>query len=125
MNIKIRILLLCLCFISARLFAGTGADDSTNTTQTDAGESQRTFPFEFDAEYTYIGKSDVERSFRRNNDIQENYSLLRFIYTPRIKFGILRLGAAWERFSFTGLDPFIVEAGGDAAKLSGFRFPAS
>ena len=34
------------------------------------------------------------------NDFDEYYSNLAFIYTPRIKFGILRLGAQWERYSF-------------------------
>jgi len=34
------------------------------------------------------------------NDLDEYYSNVDFIYTPRIKFGILRLGAQWERYSF-------------------------
>jgi opacity protein-like surface antigen len=33
-------------------------------------------------------------------DFDETYSLVRFVYTPRISVGILRLGASWERFSF-------------------------
>ena len=35
-----------------------------------------------------------------SNDFDEYYSNLVFVYTPRIKFGILRLGAQWERYSF-------------------------
>jgi opacity protein-like surface antigen len=58
------------------------------------------FPFEFEAEYSYIGDSEVSRGFRHIRDFDENYSLLRFVYTPRIKVGILRLGANWERFGF-------------------------
>jgi hypothetical protein len=33
-------------------------------------------------------------------DFDENDILLRFVLTPRIKLGVLRLGAEWERFSF-------------------------
>src|SRR5437870_1335746 len=55
---------------------------------------------EFDLEQTYIGGADVQRGARDVNNLDEYYSNLRFVYTPRIKFGILRLGAQWERFSF-------------------------
>ena len=34
------------------------------------------------------------------SDFDENDSSLRFILTPRIKLGVLRLGVEWERFSF-------------------------
>ena len=48
----------------------------------------------------YIADSEVARGARDVRDFDETYSLLRFVYTPRVKIGILRLGAAWERFGF-------------------------
>lgn len=96
-HFRFALLSLCLMMI-ASLFGGTGSDLSTSENTT--SDSSPSFPFEFDAEYAYIGESDVSRSFREVNNIKENYSLLRFVYTPRIKFGILRLGGAWERFDF-------------------------
>jgi hypothetical protein len=100
MKPTLHLIVLSLCLGTASLLAGTeshySSTDSTNT-----GESATSsFPFEFDAEYAHIGEGDVSRSFREVNNFDENYSLVRFIYTPRIKFGILRLGAAWERYEF-------------------------
>ncbi len=57
-------------------------------------------PFEVNVEVAYIGDSDVARGTRRVNDFDEIYSDARFVYTPRVMFGILRLGVNWERFSF-------------------------
>ena len=34
------------------------------------------------------------------NDYNEYYSNLFFVYGPRLKYGILRVGAQWERYSF-------------------------
>lgn len=82
----------------APLFAGDGKDFSTSS---DAVVEE---PFKFAAEFTieqaYIGGGDVQRGGRLVSDYDEYYSNAAFIYTPRIKFGILRLGAQWERFSF-------------------------
>ncbi len=50
-----------------------------------------------------MGDSTVARGAREIRDFDETYSLLRFVYTPRIAIGILRLGAAWERFGFGGM----------------------
>ena len=55
---------------------------------------------EFDAEETYVGGGDVERGFRHIDDVDENNALVRFIFTPRIRIGILRLGAGFERYDF-------------------------
>ena len=61
-------------------------------------------PFKFSAEFTleqaYLGGGEVKRGNRSVNDLDEYYSNLLFVYTPRISVGILRLGAQWERFSF-------------------------
>jgi hypothetical protein len=55
---------------------------------------------EYRAEETYVGQGSMRRGSRTVNDFDENDSILRFILTPRIKLGVLRLGAEWERFSF-------------------------
>lgn len=91
-----RLFSFCLFVAATRAFAGTGSESSMAETATEAPP----FPFEFDAEFTYIADSTVERGSREIRDFDETYSLLRFIYTPRIKFGILRLGVASERFGF-------------------------
>ena len=56
---------------------------------------------EYVAEETYVGDGDVQRGPHKSvRDFDENDSILRFVLTPRIKLGVLRLGAEWERFSF-------------------------
>ncbi len=96
------LLLLSFCLTSVNLRAG-GFDSSA--AKDNAGtEAHGGIPFEFDAEYSYIGgEGQVSRGrdpLRRDIDLDEDYTYLRFIYTPRVKFGILRLGAVYERFGF-------------------------
>ena len=56
---------------------------------------------EYVAEETYVGSGDVERSASKSvRDFDEHDSILHLVFTPRIKPGVLRLGAEWERFSF-------------------------
>ena len=56
---------------------------------------------EYTADATYVGEGDVERNPRKKvSDFDEIDSDIRLVLTPRIKFGVLRLGAEWERFSF-------------------------
>jgi hypothetical protein len=56
---------------------------------------------EYVAEETYVGSGDVRRNSRKSvRDFDEHDSILHFVITPRIKPGVLRLGAEWERFSF-------------------------
>jgi hypothetical protein len=56
---------------------------------------------EYVAEGTYVGGGDVQRGpHKRVSDLDEIDSTLRLVLTPRTKFGVLRLGAEWERFSF-------------------------
>src|SRR5256884_9602462 len=56
---------------------------------------------EYVAEETYVGEGDVERNSRKRvEDFDEHDSILHFVITPRIKPGVLRLGAEWERLSF-------------------------
>ena len=75
---------------------GTQAISGENTS------ASSTFPFsgEFVVDETYVGNGDVQRGQHVLRDFNENDILLRFVLTPRIKLGVLRLGAEWERFSF-------------------------
>ncbi|MEO8440543.1 MAG: DUF6268 family outer membrane beta-barrel protein [Spartobacteria bacterium] len=84
---------------AAPLFAG---DDKQIAPTAENGVAEQ--PYKFSAEFTieqaYIGDAEVQRGNRVVDDFDEYYSNIKFIYTPRIKFGILRLGAQWERYSF-------------------------
>ena len=55
---------------------------------------------EFSADVTYVGEGDVERGGKTVSDFDEIDSDILVVLTPRTKFGVLRLGAEWERFSF-------------------------
>ena len=55
---------------------------------------------EYLAEDTYVADAAVRRGSRLIDDFTESDSILRFVFTPRIKLGVLRLGAEWERFTF-------------------------
>jgi hypothetical protein len=60
------------------------------------------FSGEYLAEETYVGSGDVHRRNGQSvNNFDENDSILRFVFTPRVSFGILRLGLEWERFGFS------------------------
>jgi hypothetical protein len=55
---------------------------------------------EYLAEDTYVADADVRRGSREVRDFTESDSILRLVLTPRIKLGVLRIGAEWERFTF-------------------------
>lgn len=55
---------------------------------------------EYSAEETYVSDADVRRGHRKIDGFDESDTILRFVLTPRIKVGVLRLGLEWERFSF-------------------------
>ena len=61
-----------------------------------------TFKFsgEYLAEETFIGSADVRSGATHVRNFDEHDSIVRFVLTPRTKFGLLRLGVEWERFSF-------------------------
>lgn len=90
--------LLCSALV-APLFAGDGKQ-LTAVEQSEIAEVPYRFSAEFTVEQAYLGEADVERGSRHVEDFDEDHSNVAFVYTPRIKFGILRLGAQWERFSF-------------------------
>ncbi len=71
--------------------------ETTSDTSANAGPA---FSYEFDAQETYVGEGDVERGRRAIRDFDENNFFFRLVLTPRVKFGILRLGAAYERYDF-------------------------
>jgi hypothetical protein len=62
------------------------------------------WPAEYSFDETYVGEASVERGTRRVSNFDESDTLLRFVFTPRIKLGVLRLGFEYEQFSF-GFDP--------------------
>jgi hypothetical protein len=67
-------------------------------------EAQSSFPFEFDAEGTYVGEGDVERGEHGDlviRDFHETQGMVRFVLTPMTKIGILRIGLQTERYSFS------------------------
>jgi hypothetical protein len=55
---------------------------------------------EYSFEETYVGEASVKRSRLHLENYDEHDTILRFILTPRTKFGVLRLGLEWEHFSF-------------------------
>jgi hypothetical protein len=96
-----------LCLIASVAFAGSDSKDVVTSSKNpgpivEINPGQK-ISFEFDASETYAGESDVERGGFRVEDFDENDFLVRFVLTPRVKFGILRLGAEYERFDF-GID---------------------
>ncbi len=86
-------------FIAISSIAG---ENGTQTISAENTSATSTFPFsgEFVVDETYVGNGDVQRGQHVLRDFDENDILLRFVLTPRIKLGVLRLGAEWERFSF-------------------------
>src|SRR5437660_5730527 len=83
---------LALIFAALISFVGTGLSEESN--------GFWPLPVEFSADATYVGEGDVERGGKHVNDFDEIDSDIRVVLTPRIKLGVLRLGAEWERFSF-------------------------
>jgi hypothetical protein len=55
---------------------------------------------EYSVDETYIGEAAVKRSRTTISGFDEHDTVLRFVLTPRVKIGVLRLGVEWERFSF-------------------------
>ena len=55
---------------------------------------------EFSGEITYVGEGSVERGGKKVSDFDEIDSDIQAVLTPRTKFGVLRIGAEWQRYSF-------------------------
>ncbi|MEP6685676.1 MAG: DUF6268 family outer membrane beta-barrel protein [Verrucomicrobiota bacterium] len=99
-NISLCLVAVSLCLIAGQVCAGNDSVSATSSTADVPAAGDGQLSYEFDAEETYVGDGDVERGGFHVRDFDENYSFARFVFTPRIKFGILRLGAAYERFDF-------------------------
>ena len=78
-------------------------ENSTQQFSTENTSEASTFSLsgEYIIEGTYVGNGDVRRGPHVLRDFDESDILLRFVLTPRIKLGVLRLGGEWERFSFS------------------------
>ncbi len=78
--------------------------DEKSIQEFSAGAAPETSTFSLSGEYvvegTYVGNGDAVRGPHEVRNFDESDILLRFVLTPRIKLGVLRLGAEWERFSF-------------------------
>jgi hypothetical protein len=92
--IRYSIALFIFAAVSRALFGATEDSDSGNWFKSVFSTG------EYVAEETYIGEADVERGKRVVRNFDESDTILRYIATPRISAGVLRLGAEWERFSF-------------------------
>ena len=105
MKNRLSLLLLCCCVAASPLFAQSVSTPTSKDSPVVEIETRGAFPFEFDAEYGYMGHGEVERENNRA-ELDEDYFWARFLYTPRTAIGILRLGAAYERYGFgyTGSD---------------------
>lgn len=88
----------CLLVLTVRAGEG-GKDTGTHDPVMHAEPSAFQPPVEFDLSESYVGSADVRRD-GRNDSLDEHNSLARVVFTPRVPFGVLRIGAEWERFSF-------------------------
>src|SRR5438309_657952 len=90
--------------LASSLVAISSIADEKSTQEISAENTSATSTFSFSGEFvveeTYVGNGDVQRGNQVLRDFDESDTLLRFVLTPRIKLGVLRLGAEWERFSF-------------------------
>ena len=98
MKTPLRLCASLLCFLAVHAFAGTGGGNPGPSV--DLNPASPSLSYEFDVQDAYVGQGDVERGGYSVRDFEENDFLARFIFTPRIKFGILRLGASYERYDF-------------------------
>ena len=90
---SMRALLACISILAALLFiVKTGRAQDSNGFWPLSGE--------FSGEITYVGEGDVERGAKHVDNFDEIASDIRVVLTPRMKLGVLRFGAEWERFSF-------------------------
>jgi hypothetical protein len=90
---------LLFCLGPLPLFGGESSVVGSTATD-EVTETPFRFSAEFDIEQSYLGDGEVARGGRAVKDFDEYYSNLLFVYTPRLKYGVLRLGGQWERYSF-------------------------
>lgn len=86
-----------LCAASVLFATATFAEESNDNLPQSPGHISG----EYTLEDTYVGDGDVQRGPNKKvSDFDENDSILRLVFTPRIQPGVLRIGVDWERFSF-------------------------
>lgn len=75
--------------------------DESNTTDSGPGWFKKLLSTgEYSVEETYVGEATVRRGNRVVSDYSESDTVIRLVLTPRVKLGVIRFGAEWERFSF-------------------------
>jgi hypothetical protein len=92
--------LLCALVGTLPLLAFAGPEPQTVSDASAITAPPFRFSGEITVEQSYVGDADVARDARDVDDFDELYTDLRFVYTPRIKVGIIRVGAQFERYSF-------------------------
>ena len=80
-------------------YAGQDKDAPAPVENTSATTDGFKLSGEFDVTQSYVGDADVRRS-GRDISFDEYNSQARFVLTPRIPLGYLRLGVEWTRYSF-------------------------
>ena len=66
------------------------------------GDQLRSFfsSAEYSVSETYVGEAGVKHGATNVDNFDEDDNDMRYVLTPRIKLGVLRIGAEWERFWF-------------------------
>ena len=100
MNSRTLLVGLLSCGMISSLLAGKDKALVPETAENATVEEPFSFSGEFEIDQAYLGDGEVARGARHVSDLGEYYSNILFVYTPRVKFGILRLGGQWERYSF-------------------------
>ncbi len=92
----------CFGWCAGLLLAASAAAQDNDNSSSDTGWFKKIFSTsgEYVAEETYVGEAAVRRGNHSFSDFDEHDTTLRLVLTPRIKWGVLRLGLEWERFSF-------------------------
>ncbi len=108
MKFPLRLCSVAFCFAAAAAFAGSDSKNVVTESPKNSGPIVEINPrpklsFEFEVSDAYLGDADIGRGGYEVDDFDENDFLARLVFTPRVKFGILRLGAAYERYDF-GID---------------------
>lgn len=100
MNYRSYLLAALLSCFSFPALAGDKEVISEAVTEPASEPAGLPFSGEFVIKETLVGGGDVSDGTQAVRDFNESNTQARFVFTPRTKVGILRLGAEYERFSF-------------------------
>jgi len=99
-----RVALLCAALAFAKISLGGPEELSQTNSPAPETPASTGLSFKLSGEYvgeeTYVGEAAVRRGHKLINDFDESDSTLQFVLTPRVSFGVLRLGFQYERFTF-------------------------